>query len=134
MSTHHVSYEPQATDLNDVATLELYGRCKALTLAAGASLLLERPQLSLRTDALDLADEAQALAVGSGRRSAQLAGIRDAALTLAGMLEDEPIDRANAIEQARLAQRNLRSQLGSLLAPQFTPCGAHTQLEEVHSA
>lgn len=118
----------------EATTLELYGRCKALTLAAGASLLLERPERSLRRDALELAEEVQTLAADPERQRAQLAGIHDAALALAKMLDDEPGDRAEAIDRARLAQRDLRLQLGSLLAPQFAPCGAHAQLEEVHGA
>lgn len=129
MSTEHEQDAPQPSP-GDVETLELYGRCKALTLAAGASLLLDRPELSLRRDALALAEEVQAIATASERRRAQLAGIHDAALALAEMLEQKPADRVYAIDRARLAQRELRLQLGSILAPQFAPCGAHERHAE----
>jgi hypothetical protein len=123
----------EVTDGSDAGMLELYGRCKALTLTAGATLLLEqRPAPALREDALTLAQEAKAAAAGSGRRRAQLAGIHDAALALAALIEQDPADRAHVLDQAKQAQRQLRLRLGPVLAPQYAPCGTRPGVPEVH--
>lgn len=105
--------------------LELYGRCKALTLAAGATLLLERRDPSLLGDALALAREAEARPARSDRERAQMAGLRDAALALAALVEDPAGAGSDALLAARAAQRELRLALGPRIAAHFAPCGAH---------
>lgn len=113
--------EPAPSGGSDV--LALYDRCKALTLAAGASLLLERPDPSLRADALALADEVLATPASTSNERIQIAHVRDAALAVAELVDDG--DPA-ALDRALTAQKKLRAQLGSLLAPQYSPCGAHS--------
>lgn len=119
------------------AVLALYGRCKALTLAAAGGLLLGQEQdPSLRAQALALADEVLATQASTSDERIHLDRVRDAALALADLIEDRG---SAALDRALTAQKQLRAELGSLLAPQFSPCGAHPHeahqhLQEAHSA
>jgi hypothetical protein len=113
----------------DAEVLELYSCCKGLALAAGASLLLDRDDLSLSDEAIALADRANAASTASEGQRGQIAGIREAALAIAALVQGGPERRVEALEHARETQREVRSRLGSLLAPQYAPCGAITHNE-----
>jgi hypothetical protein len=109
----------------DAELVALYGRCKSLTLAAGASLLLSRDAPEVRPEALALARDAGTFSDPSGRAAL----IQQAAQAVAA-LGDGSTDGDEALIQVRVAHRRLRTGLGALLASQYAPCGAHSYPKE----
>ena len=105
--------------------LEFNARCKALTLAAGASLLLSREEPGLRADALALARDAEL----ARERLPQLDLVREAALGVAS-LSEPGVDAGAALARIRAAHRELRTALGALVAPDYAPCGGRSPVKE----
>lgn len=129
--THEQAFGRAATDAD---VLDLYRRCKALTLAVGATMLMDGDDPTLLQDALALAAEAEGSAGTSARQRAQIAGVRDAALAIAELIQDGEGSREEVVARAREAHRDLRRKLGPMIAGQYAPCGTHALREEVHSA
>lgn len=151
MSTAMLARTPASVaSRDDAELLRLYARCKALTLAVSASLLLadDEDAAALRADALLLARRAATAAEAHGAVAAaevhgavappgshsRFALIQEAAQAVAA-LGDPATDADQALERLRVSHRELRAGLGALLAPQYAPCGAHDHLhvkEENH--
>jgi hypothetical protein len=103
---------------------ELYGRYKALALAAGARLVLdEEPEtLSGEVGAL-VADCRAAAASGAGTLAPQLAACLTAAEGLGALVGDSAPTEAD-VKAARATHKQLRSEVWKVIPCEYVPCCA----------
>jgi hypothetical protein len=104
----------------------LYGRYKALTLAAGARLLLGAPDPDLEAQAQLLADDARALAVDRPDLAQQLQACDAAARALQRLATADGTPQAAArLDEVRATHRRLRDAMWLVTDCEYAPCGTH---------
>jgi hypothetical protein len=99
---------------------ELYARCKHLTLAAGAALVLDEPTALFEREAAELAEEARRAAAAADAYEPQLRACAEAASELHALLRRRDAD----VEAARLAHRRLRREVWKVIPCEYVPCCA----------
>jgi hypothetical protein len=107
----------------------LYGRYKALALAAGARLVLAEAPESLSGDVGALvADCRSAAAAGPEALRPQLTACVTAAERLSALVGDAPPSEAD-IDAARLTHKQLRSEVWKVIPCEYVPCCATARHE-----
>jgi hypothetical protein len=109
---------------------ELYGRYKALALAAGARLVLDEAPESLSGEVGALVADCHAAAASApGALAPQLAACLTAAEGLGALVGDSPPTEAD-VEAARATHKQLRSEVWKVIRCEYVPCCASPRHED----